>query len=59
MGVRYVVDSKRFLHGIPFPYSVNVSLPGSELRVQIQTDPRYAGFIANARKRDVSWPSPI
>lgn len=27
-----------------FPHSLNVSLPGSDLRVQIQTDPRYATF---------------
>jgi len=27
-----------------FPHSLNVSLAGSDLRVQIQTDPRYASF---------------
>src|SRR6266849_6746321 len=27
-----------------FPHSVNVSAAGSQLRVQIQTDPRYAAF---------------
>jgi len=27
-----------------FPYSLNVSLPGSDLRVQIQTDVRYTSF---------------
>lgn len=36
-----------------FPHSLNVSLPGSDLRVQIQTDPRYATFPQNASLRDV------
>jgi hypothetical protein len=36
-----------------FPHSVNVSLPGSDLRVQLQTDPRYAAFVGRAAFRDV------
>lgn len=36
-----------------FPHSLNVSLPGSDLRVQIQTDPRYAAFVERATVRDV------
>lgn len=36
-----------------FPHSLNVSLPGSDLRVQIQTDPRYASFLDRAAIRDV------
>ena len=28
-----------------FPHSVNVSMTGSDLRVQLQTDPRYAAFV--------------
>lgn len=36
-----------------FPHSLNVSLPDSDLRVQIQTDPRYAAFIARAIDRPV------
>jgi hypothetical protein len=36
-----------------FPHSLNVSLAGSDLRVQIQTDPRYADFLARAAERDV------
>jgi hypothetical protein len=36
-----------------FPYSVNVSLAGSDLRVQIQTDPRYASFVERAEPRQV------
>jgi hypothetical protein len=36
-----------------FPHSLNVSLPGSDLRVQIQTDPRYSPFVDRATVRDV------
>ncbi len=36
-----------------FAHSVNVSLPGSDLRVQLQTDPRYAPFVERASVRDV------
>ncbi|HEY3380774.1 MAG TPA: hypothetical protein VGK32_03340 [Vicinamibacterales bacterium] len=34
-----------------FPYSVNLAKAGSDLRVQIQTDPRYAEFLARAERR--------
>lgn len=36
-----------------FPHSLNVSVPGSALRVQVQTDPRYAAFVDRAEVRDV------
>jgi hypothetical protein len=36
-----------------FEHSINVSLPDSQLRVQIQTDPRYAGFVSRATAREV------
>jgi hypothetical protein len=36
-----------------FPHSVNVSLPGSDLRAQIQLDPRYGCFVERASARDV------
>ncbi len=36
-----------------FPHSLNISLPGSDLRVQLQTDPRYAGFVDHAVEREV------
>ncbi len=36
-----------------FPHRLNVSLPGSDLRVQIQTDPRYAPFVDRATVREV------
>ena len=32
-------------------HSLNVSAAGSDLRVQIQTDPRYASFVARATER--------
>lgn len=36
-----------------FPHSVNVSAAGSDLRVQIQRDPRYAAFVERATIREV------
>ncbi len=36
-----------------FPHSLNVFLAGSDLRVQIQTDPRYATFPERASSGDV------
>ena len=36
-----------------FPNSLNISLPGSDLRVQIQTDPRYAHFLERAGLRSI------
>lgn len=36
-----------------FAHSLNVSLPNSDLRLQIQTDPRYASFPERAALRDV------
>lgn len=31
-----------------FPHSLNVTIPGSDVRVQIQTDKRYASFLERA-----------
>jgi hypothetical protein len=36
-----------------FHHSVNVSHPDSHLRVQIQTDPRYAPFVERAERREI------
>jgi len=36
-----------------FPHSLNVTAPGSELRLQIQTDERYFDFPARAMMMDV------
>lgn len=36
-----------------FAHSLNVEVPGSSLRLQIQTDPRYAAFPQRATQRHV------
>ena len=36
-----------------FPHSLNVSRSGSDIRLQIQTDPRYASFPERASWQDV------
>ncbi len=36
-----------------FPHSVNISDPGSDLRVQLQIDPRYGDFVERASVREV------
>ena len=36
-----------------FEHSVNLTVPGSDLRIQLQTDPRYQEFISRAVQRDV------
>jgi len=43
-----------------FPHSVNVSAPGSSLRVQIQKDSRYSEFVQRASLRTVlDHPLPV
>jgi hypothetical protein len=36
-----------------FQHSVNLTSKASDLRIQLQTDPRYQGFIVNAETREV------
>jgi hypothetical protein len=36
-----------------FAHSLNASAPGSDLRVQFQTDPRYSDFVERAAPRNV------
>ena len=36
-----------------FPHSINLSSPKSDLRIQLQTDPRYQDFIPHASMKDV------
>jgi hypothetical protein len=36
-----------------FEHSVNLSAEGSDLRIQVQTDPRYQDFLARAEERVV------
>lgn len=40
-------------HVEQFPHSLNVSDPGSDVRIQIQMDARYAAFVDRAAVRDV------
>lgn len=47
------VSKERGLMVEEFELSVNVRISNSDLRIQIQTDPRYQGFISNAEDRDV------
>jgi hypothetical protein len=43
-----------------FPHSLNVSEPGSQLRVQIQTDPRYFDFPSRSTEQEVlGLPLPV
>jgi hypothetical protein len=44
---------QREFQPVAHAHSMNISQPGSDLRVQIQTDPRYLAFIDRAGKRDV------
>jgi len=36
-----------------FEHSVNISISGSDLRIQLQTDPRYQDFLSRAEHRDI------
>jgi len=36
-----------------FEHSINISGQGSDLRIQVRTDPRYQAFIAGARVRNI------
>ena len=36
-----------------FEHSINFSVAGSDLRIQLQTDPRYQDFISHSEPRDV------
>ncbi len=36
-----------------FPHSINLNSSESDLRIQLQTDPRYQAFISNAKTRNV------
>jgi len=36
-----------------FPNSINISAPGADLRIQVQTDPRYQPFVARSKRRSV------
>ncbi|MGA2092036.1 MAG: hypothetical protein ABSH16_01325 [Sedimentisphaerales bacterium] len=36
-----------------FEHSINLASPGSDLRIQLQTDPRYQEFVPNAAEKTV------
>lgn len=36
-----------------FAHSLNIELPGSDVRIQVQTDERYQAFLRRARKKSV------
>jgi hypothetical protein len=36
-----------------FPHSLNVTIPNSDVRVQIQTDKRYSSFLGRASSRSI------
>jgi hypothetical protein len=44
---------ERGLEVEPFLHSINMSSPRSDLRIQLQTDPRYQDFIPRAELKDV------
>ena len=44
---------KRGLKIEQFEHSVNITSPNSDLRIQLQQDPRYQEFISNADNRDI------
>lgn len=55
---RRLLESR--FHVEEFPHSLNVTDTGSDLRVQIQTDPRYGDFVARAAVREVlGLPLPV
>ncbi|HME07232.1 MAG TPA: nucleotidyl transferase AbiEii/AbiGii toxin family protein [Bryobacteraceae bacterium] len=49
--VRKILEEQ--FHLEEFPHSLNVASPGSDLRVQIQTDPRYSDFVKRSTDREV------
>ena len=38
---------------VRFPHSLNIAAAGSDLRVQVQTDPRYSAFVDRAARREL------
>jgi hypothetical protein len=50
---RLLEGAKKIFHIEKFPHSFNLSSPKSELRIQLQTDPRYQSFLSRSSVRDV------
>ena len=57
IAVEQLVQVRKLLEQIftveEFPHSLNISTPDSDLRIQIQTDPRYSGFVERATPREI------
>ncbi|MCX5886926.1 MAG: hypothetical protein NT096_13620 [Proteobacteria bacterium] len=53
MGAASIAAKGRGLKVEQFEHSVNISDPRSDLRIQVQTDPRYQDFIPRAALKDV------
>jgi len=49
----YAVALAKGLKVERYPYSVNMTMAGSDLRIQVQLDERYQGFIQRASVRSV------
>jgi hypothetical protein len=48
-----IVELRGSLRLTAHPHRINLELSGSDLRAQIQTDPRYAAFVAAAERKEV------
>jgi hypothetical protein len=46
-------DTDKLLRALPKDFAVHISTPGSDLRIQIQSDPRYQSFIERSQHRKV------
>ena len=53
MGAICTAAAQRGLKVEEFEHSVNISSENSDLRIQLQTDPRYQPFISTAADKDV------
>jgi len=52
-GLKILVTAECAEAGEQFEHSVNLTSPSSDLRIQLQQDPRYQGFVSSADNKDV------
>jgi hypothetical protein len=50
---KFLDKTKETFEVTKFPHSINFKHPGSDLRIQLQTDLRYQSFIKNASEKKV------
>ena len=50
---KLIEEAKSIFNVEKFSHSINLAHPQSDLRIQLQTDPRYQYFIANAVEKQV------